>query len=71
MQDITSTAKSHLDFAGLGELKAKANKDQASAAQEVGQQFEAMFIQMIFKSVREANAHHEKRSHGLFKCGYL
>ena len=56
MQDITSTAKSHLDFAGLGELKAKANKDQASAAHEVGQQFEAMFIQMIFKSVREANA---------------
>ena len=55
MQDITSTAKSHLDFAGLGELKAKANKDQASAAQEVGQQFEAMFVQMVFKSVREAN----------------
>jgi Rod binding domain-containing protein len=55
MQDISTTAKSYLDFAGLGQLKAKANKDQASAAQEVGRQFEAMFVQMIFKSVREAN----------------
>tara|TARA_B110000305_G_scaffold52396_1_gene57367 strand:- start:5447 stop:5890 length:444 start_codon:yes stop_codon:yes gene_type:complete len=55
MQDISTTAKSYLDFAGLGQLKAKASKDQASAAQEVGNQFEAMFVQMIFKSVREAN----------------
>ncbi len=55
MQDIATTAKSYLDFAGLGQLKAKASKDQASAAQEVGRQFEAMFVQMIFKSVREAN----------------
>ena len=56
MQDISTTAKSHLDFAGLGQLKAKASADQAGAAQEVGRQFEAMFVQMIFKSVREANA---------------
>tara|TARA_B110000977_G_C10682647_1_gene340210 strand:+ start:92 stop:529 length:438 start_codon:yes stop_codon:yes gene_type:complete len=56
MQDISSTAKSYLDFSGLGELKAKASKDQAGAAQEVGRQFEAMFVQMIFKSVRDANA---------------
>ena len=56
MQDISTTAKSYLDFAGLGQLKAKASADQAGAAQEVGRQFEAMFVQMIFKSVREANA---------------
>jgi flagellar protein FlgJ len=55
MQDITLTAKSHLDFSGLGELKAKAKQDQKGAAQEVGRQFEAMFVQMIFKSMREAN----------------
>lgn len=56
MQDIATTAKSYLDFSGLGELKAKASKDQSGAAQEVGRQFEAMFVQMIFKSVRDANA---------------
>jgi|TARA_B110001452_G_scaffold263399_1_gene264783 flagellar protein FlgJ len=56
MQDISTTAKSYLDFAGLGQLKAKASADQAGAAQEVGRQFEAMFVQMIFKSVRDANA---------------
>lgn len=55
MQDVTLTAKSHLDFSGLGELKAKAKKDQTDAAEEVGRQFEAMFVQMIFKSMREAN----------------
>jgi|TARA_B110000261_G_scaffold145990_1_gene169806 Rod binding domain-containing protein len=55
MQDIALTAKSHLDFSGLGELKAKAKQDQEGAAQEVGRQFEAMFVQMIFKSVRDAN----------------
>ncbi len=55
MQDITLTAKSHLDFSGLGDLKAKAKQDQQGAAQEVGRQFEAMFVQMIFKSVRDAN----------------
>ena len=49
MQDITLSAKSYLDFAGLGNLKARAKRDDADAAQEVGQQFEAMFIQMIFK----------------------
>ena len=56
MTDISLSAKSYLDFAGLGNLKARAKRDDASAAQEVGQQFEAMFIQMIFKSMREANA---------------
>ena len=56
MSDISQSAKSYLDFAGLGDLKARAKRDDAGAAQEVGQQFEAMFIQMIFKSMREANA---------------
>ena len=56
MTDISQSAKSYLDFAGLGDLKARAKRDDAGAAQEVGEQFEAMFIQMIFKSMREANA---------------
>ena len=56
MQDIANASKSYLDFAGLGELKVRAKNDQAAAAQEVGQKFEAMFVQMIFKSMREASA---------------
>jgi flagellar protein FlgJ len=36
-------------------LKVRAKKDQVGSAQEVGRQFEAMFVNMIFKSVREAN----------------
>ena len=56
MSEISLSAKSHLDFAGLGNLKARAKREDAGAAQEVGQQFEAMFIQMMFKSMREANA---------------
>lgn len=56
MQNIDPATKSYLDFSGLGNLKARARNDDATAAQEVGQQFEAMFLQMIFKSMREANA---------------
>ena len=51
MQDLQTTTKAYLDFAGLGELKARAKVDQAEAAQEVGRQFESMFVQMIFKSM--------------------
>jgi flagellar protein FlgJ len=49
------SAKSYLDFAGLGELRTRAKNSEESAAREVGRQFEAMFVQMVFKSVREAN----------------
>ena len=55
MQDISTTTKSHLDFAGLNDLKVRAKQDQAGSAQEVGRQFEATFVNMVFKSVREAN----------------
>jgi flagellar protein FlgJ len=52
----TSTAKSYMDFSGLGELRAQAQKDQNKALKETAQQFEGMFIQMMMKSMREANA---------------
>ena len=52
----TSTAKSYMDFSGLGELRAQAQKDQSKALKETAQQFEGMFIQMMMKSMREANA---------------
>ena len=48
-------AQSNLDFDGLAELKAKASRDDIEAAREVGNQFEAMFVQMMLKSMRDAS----------------
>ena len=48
-------AQSNLDFDGLAQLKAKANRDSIESAREVGNQFEAMFVQMMLKSMREAS----------------
>ena len=50
----TSTAKSYLDFSGLGELRAKAQQNQDKALKETAQQFEGLFIQMMMKSMRAA-----------------
>ena len=46
--------KSSFDFAGLGELKAKAasNGQDDTAIKKAAQQFEAMFLQMMMKSMR-------------------
>ena len=46
--------KSAYDFAGLGELKAKAADDASNdaAIKKSAQQFEAMFLQMMMKSMR-------------------
>ena len=54
MSDVNAI-KSYLDFAGLSNLRAKAKDDQTSSAKEVGRQFEAMFVQMMMKSIRQAN----------------
>ena len=48
-------AQTNLDFDGLAELKAKASGDDSETAREVGNQFEAMFVQMMLKSMREAS----------------
>ena len=58
MSDINSTntsTKSYLDFSGLGELRGKAQRNDESALHETAQQFEGLFIQMMLKSMREAN----------------
>ena len=52
----TSAARSYTDFSGLGELRGKAQQNQNSALKESAQQFEGLFIQMMLKSMREANA---------------
>ena len=48
--------KSSYDFAGLGELKAKAASHAGDDAtiKKAAQQFEAMFLQMMLKSMRDA-----------------
>ena len=48
---LTQTA---LDFEGLGKLRAQARQDDKAAVRETAQQFEALFIQMMMKSMREA-----------------
>ena len=58
--DNTSTAKSYLDFSGLGELRGQAQQNQDKALKESSQQFEGLFIQMMMKSMREASMKDEE-----------
>jgi Rod binding domain-containing protein len=46
--------KSSLDFAGMGSLRGQAQRHEEKATRETATQFEAMFIQMMLKSMREA-----------------
>jgi flagellar protein FlgJ len=46
--------KSSLDFAGMGALRGQAQRHEEKATRETATQFEAMFIQMMLKSMREA-----------------
>jgi len=55
MDSISTTApSSYLDFDGLGQLKGQARTDAKSAIRETAQQFEALFLQMMMKSMRES-----------------
>jgi Rod binding domain-containing protein len=58
--DNTSTAKSYLDFSGLGELRGQAQQNQDKALKESAQQFEGLFLQMMLKSMREASMKDEE-----------
>jgi len=49
-----NTSGSYLDFGALGRLKGQARTDAKSATRETAQQFEAMFLQMMMKSMRDA-----------------
>ncbi len=57
MSDIINpnSVKSYTDFSALGELRGKAQRNEAGALRESAQQFEALFIQMMLKSMREAS----------------
>jgi flagellar protein FlgJ len=50
----SSITRSYLDFDGLGQLKVQARQDAKSATRETAQQFEALFLQMTMKSMRES-----------------
>jgi len=43
------------DSRSLDQLRQSANKDPAKAVKEVAKQFEALFMQMVLKSMREAS----------------
>jgi len=45
----------YTDFQGLSQLRQKAGADAPDALQEVGKHFEALFIQMMLQSMREAS----------------
>jgi flagellar protein FlgJ len=54
----TLAPKSATDFVGLAQLKAQAggDGDQKAVTREAARQFEALFVQMMLKSMREASA---------------
>ncbi len=54
------TAKSYLDFSGLNELKRHADQQDPKQLKAVAQQFESIFMNMMLKSMRQANAVFDK-----------
>jgi len=45
----------YTDFSGLDKLRAEARSNSPAALRSVAQQFEGIFLQMVLKSMREAN----------------
>ncbi|WP_457671600.1 flagellar assembly peptidoglycan hydrolase FlgJ [Thiolapillus sp.] len=56
MNTELSKAGIYTDFNGLAELKAGARNQSPEARKEVARQFEAMFIQIMLKSMRDAGS---------------
>ena len=54
MDNAVGNTRSYLDFDGLGQLKGQARQDAKAATRETAQQFEALFIQMMMKSMRDS-----------------
>jgi len=60
MEFLNNIPRSALDFKGYGELKAQATRNEKMATKEVAKQFEAMFVQMMLKSMRAAVPRNEE-----------
>lgn len=54
MNMIKDVAHNYYDLNGLNQLKLESRMDKDEALQKTAEQFEALFIQMVFKSMREA-----------------
>lgn len=52
---VADHADVYTDFQGLKRLRAEAQRESPEALKEVARQFEALFIQMMVKSMREAS----------------
>lgn len=52
--DAQPVSRSYLDFEGLGQLKGQARADSKAALRQTAQQFEALFLQMTMKSMRDS-----------------
>ena len=50
----TNNADVYTDFNGLAALKTQARKDSPAALQETAKQFEAIFLNSVLKSMRDA-----------------
>lgn len=55
MIDQLSTASVYTDFQGLAALRGEARKESPEALRAVAKEFEAIFMQMMLKSMRAAN----------------
>ena len=53
---MTAQINTFNDFQGLAQLKTEAGARSPEAAREAARQFEALFVQMMLKSMRDANA---------------
>jgi flagellar protein FlgJ len=53
---MTAQINTFNDFQGLSRLKTEAGARSPEAAREAARQFEALFVQMMLKSMRDANA---------------
>lgn len=53
---MTVPISTYNDFQGLSQLKAEASANSPEAARQAARQFEALFVQMMLKSMRDANA---------------
>jgi peptidoglycan hydrolase FlgJ len=53
---MTANINTYNDFQGLSKLKSEASARSPEATREAARQFEALFVQMMLKSMRDANA---------------
>jgi len=53
---MTANISTYNDFQGLSQLRSEAKMRSPEATREAARQFEALFVQMMLKSMRDANA---------------